>query len=126
MSIMIIICPFHPGTTLKWFFLLVTVFLGSIVLDVEANVEPIDDLEKQKYFIAEPTTSGSNETVVLATHNQTTRLQCRHRCNRKTLCTDVIFQPINMCVLLRKGAGEGVEIIDKMEMLSKIQMLLPG
>ena len=130
---MIIIHPTNTLTTLKWFVLLVAAFLGSVVLDLEANIEPVDDLEGQKYFVAEPaatklnkTKIESNEMVVIATFNQTSRLQCRHRCNRKKECSDVIIKPDNICVLLGKGDGESIEITDGMETMSKIQFLQPG
>ena len=97
MCIIIIMYSVHPVATLKWFTLLVAIFLSSVVLDVEATFEPVDDLEGQKYFVAEPaviklneTKIGSNDTVVIATYNQTSRLQCRHRCNhfqRRHFCS---------------------------------------
>ena len=135
---MIIMYPVHPVATLKWFSLLVVIFLGSVVLDIEANFEPVDDLEGQKYFVAEPaaiklneTKIESNETVVIATYNQASRLQCRHRCNRNKGCSEVIVKPDNICVLLGEGDGESLVItdgerIDVMETISKIEFLRPG
>ena len=129
---MILIYPINPLTTLKWFILLAVFFRVRMVLDLE-TFEPVDDLEKQKYFVVEPATIKlnetkieSNETVVIAIFNQTSRLQCRHRCNRKKECSDVIIKPDNICVLLGKGDGESIEITDGMETMSKIQFLQPG
>ena len=121
---MVIAYPAQPLSTLKWFFLLVAVLLGNVVLDLSGNVERPDELAKQKYHVIEKARERLNGRVVIETYKHTSRLQCRHRCNRNKGCYDVTVNSDDVCVLLGEDEGGYIVTTGGMETISKVKF--PG
>ena len=76
------------------------------------------------YFGLEPASKSLQEKGVIATYKQTSRLQCRHRCNRNKECKEVIIQHGNKCLLLSyDGKGDVSTALPGTEAISNIEIL---
>ena len=114
---------------LAWTTLFLVVSLSSVSMDADIIREVLSDSEETvNYFQVEPMTSKVKGRVVIATHKQTSPMQCRHRCNRDSHCIDAVMKPDNVCMLLRNGSGEhtihataGMRIISKVSIEGMIQ-----
>ena len=76
------------------------------------------------YFGLEPASKSLQEKGVIATYKQSSRLQCRHRCNRNKECKEVIIQHGNKCLLLSyDGKGDVATALAGTETISSIEIL---
>ena len=114
---------------LAWTTLFLVFILDSVSTDADIIREFLSDPEETiNYFQDEPITSEVKGRVVIATHKQTSPMQCQHRCNRDSHCIDAVMKPDNVCMLLRNGSGEhtihataGMRIISKVSIEGMIQ-----
>ena len=116
----------NPQLMSIWIVIIVIVLLSNAVLDLRELQDLPDDLEKQKYFQLAPATQQSVGKVVIATYKQTSRIQCRHRCNRNDACTDAVIELGNECLLLGQGEETGHVLSAETETISKIKVLMAG
>ena len=81
-------------------------FVMLVVANGDANTEEDHNnyFEKHKYFKFEPAPNKLFGKIVIATHKNTSGLQCQHRCNRRRDCTDVAMGRENVCLLLGGGS----------------------
>ena len=76
------------------------------------------------YFGVEPASKLLQGKGVIATYKQTSRLQCRHRCNRNTECKEVVIIHGNKCLLLSDdGKGDVATTLACTETISNIEIL---
>ena len=101
--------------------------LGGSALGSQNEREDHDvTLNVDSYFqVSTFTASQENATVVIATHKQTSRMQCVHRCNRDNKCVDVVMTTKGECHLLngneKKVNGVGSNMVEKIS-----RIILPG
>ena len=102
--------------------LLLVVMVDSVSMDADIIREVLSDPEKtENYFHTETITSESKGRVVIATHNQTSSMQCRHRCNLDNQCVDAVMKPDNVCLLLKNGSlDQTIPATVEMRSISKV------
>ena len=81
--------------------------------------------EKSKYFkISQIEQDGFSWAVVIATYEQTSSLQCVHKCNLNKRCVEVFITTKNVCLLLNGTGNKSLGDSGAIQKISKIP--LPG